>query len=269
MSLPTGECSGVPGGGRCQVANVVTDIAIKESGGVGADVPAGTVIAAVAWRAGRRKNSDGSIQSEHNGLYRSTTGAPNTFVRMNASGFTPQERIGRVEFGPTTGSTQDKDYLYAIVQDAVLLNGGIDVIDAPENFPTSPVAGGTVLNGVYVSKDFGATWTLMADDNVIAKNPATGTALHRRAGHRAGRSGLVQPLDLAGSHACEPHRRPDAARVRPRGDLAERTAAPDGRPVDLQGDRALLRRLGLPHAADRPARVSAQPASHDEHDDAP
>lgn len=177
VNLPTGECAGVAGGGRCQVANVVTDIAIRETGGVSADVPAGTVIAAVAWRAGRRKNSDGSIQSEHNGLFRSTSGAPNTFVRMNASGFTPQERIGRVEFGPTTGSSQDKDYLYAIVQDAVLLNGGIDVIDAPENFPSSPVGGGTVLNGVYVSKDFGATWSLMADDNVIAKNPATGTAL--------------------------------------------------------------------------------------------
>jgi hypothetical protein len=177
VNLPTGECSGVAGGGHCQLANVVTDIAIKGTGGVNADVPAGTVIAAVGWRAGRRMNSDGSIQSAHNGLYRSMSGSPNTFVRLSGSGFTPQERIGRVEFGPTTGANQDKDYLYAIVQDAVVLNGGIDVIDAPENFPPSPVAGGTVLNGIYVSKDFGATWTLMADDNVIAKNPATGSAL--------------------------------------------------------------------------------------------
>jgi hypothetical protein len=177
VNLPTGECSGVAGGGHCQLANVVTDIAIKGTGGVNADVPAGTVIAAIGWRAGRRKNSDGTIQSEHNGLYRSTSGSPNTFVKLGGSGFTPQERIGRVEFGPTTGASQDKDYLYAIVQDAVVLNGGIDVIDAPENFPPAPVAGGTVLNGVYVSKDFGATWTLMADDNVIAKNPATGSAL--------------------------------------------------------------------------------------------
>jgi hypothetical protein len=177
VNLPTGECSGVPGGGDCQLANVVTDIAIKAPGGVNADVPAGTVVAAIGWRAGRRKNADGTVQSEHNGLYRSQSGSPNTFVKLGGSGFTPQERIGRVEFGPTTGANQDRDYLYAIVQDAVVLNGGIDVIDAPENFPPAPVAGGTVLNGLYVSKDFGATWTLMADDNMIAKNPATGSAL--------------------------------------------------------------------------------------------
>ena len=177
VNLPTGACAGVAGGGHCQLANVVTDIAIKGTGGVNADVPAGTVIAAVGWRAGRRKNSDGTIQSEGNGLYRSTSGAPNTFTRLSGSGFTPQERIGRVEFGSTTGSAQDKDYLYAIVQDAVVLNGGIDVIDAPENFPSDLRAGGTVLNGIYVSKDFGSTWTLMADDNAIAKNPATGSAL--------------------------------------------------------------------------------------------
>ena len=177
VNLPTGACAGVAGGRSCQLANVVTDIAIRDTGGVNTNVSAGTVIAAVGWRAGRRKNSDGTIQSENNGLYRSASGAPNTFTRLGGSGFTPQERIGRVEFGPTIGGAQDKDYLYAIVQDAVVLNGGIDVIDAPENFPASPVAGGTVLNGLYVSKDFGATWTLMADDNAIAKSPATGSAL--------------------------------------------------------------------------------------------
>ncbi len=157
VNLPTGECSGVAGGGSCQLANVVTDIAIKGSGGVNSDVAPGTVVAAIGWRAGARKNADGTPQSEHNGLYRSTSGSPNTFVKLGGSGFTPQERIGRIEFGPTTGAGQDKDYLYAIVQDAVVLNGGVDVIDAPENFPPSPAAGGTVLNGIYVSKDFGAT----------------------------------------------------------------------------------------------------------------
>ena len=177
VNLPTGECSGVAGGGSCQLANVVTDIAIKGTGGVNSDVAPGTVVAAIGWRAGARKNADGTPQSEHNGLYRSTSGSPNTFVKLGGSGFTPQERIGRIEFGPTTGASQDKDYLYAIVQDAVVLNGGVDVIDAPENFPPSPVAGGTVLNGIYVSKDFGASWVRMADDNQIAKNPATGSAL--------------------------------------------------------------------------------------------
>jgi hypothetical protein len=180
VNLPTGECSGVAGGTahpECQLANVVTDIAIKPAGGVNSNVAPGTVIAAIGWRAGHRKNSDGTMQSEYNGLFRSTSGSPNTFVKLSGSGFTPQERIGRVEFGPTTGNAQDKDYLYAVVQDAVVLNGGIDVIDAPENFPADPRAGGTVLNGVYVSSDFGATWTRMADDNQIAKDPSTGSAL--------------------------------------------------------------------------------------------
>lgn len=180
VNLPTGECSGVAGGTggqpECQLANVVTDVVVRAPGGVNGDVTPGTVVAVVGWRAGQRKNADGTVQSPHNGLFRSTSGAPNTFVKLPAPGFTPQERIGRVEFGPTTGAQQDHDYLYAIVQDAVVLNGGLDVIDAPEGV-TDPRAGGTVLNGIYVSNDFGANWTRMADDNAIAKNPATGSAL--------------------------------------------------------------------------------------------
>jgi hypothetical protein len=38
-------------------------------------------------------------------------------------------------------------------------------------------AGGTVLQGIYVSSDFGATWVQMSDDNLIAKNPTAGSAL--------------------------------------------------------------------------------------------
>jgi hypothetical protein len=179
--LPTGSCAGVEGGttGRpeCQLANIVTDVVIKTPGGVNGnpDVPPGTVVAAVGWRGGRRRNSDGSVQSEGNGFYRSTTGEPGTFVRLAATGFTSPERIGRIELGPTTGPLQDHDYLYAIVQDAVALNGGIGVVDVPLSV-TNPLPG-TVLNGIYVSADFGATWTLMADDNAIAKNPASGSAL--------------------------------------------------------------------------------------------
>ena len=68
VNLPTGACAGVAGGGSCQLANVVTDVAIKAPGGVNANVSAGTVLAAVGWRAGRRKNADGTVQSEGNGL---------------------------------------------------------------------------------------------------------------------------------------------------------------------------------------------------------
>jgi hypothetical protein len=176
VNLPTGECSGVAGGGHCALANMVTDVAIKAPGGVNSNVAPGTVVAAIGWRAGARTNADGTAQSPYNGLYRSTSGSPNTFVKLGGSGFTPQDRIGRIEFGTTTGSLQDHDYLYAIVQDAAALNGQLDIVDA-SGVPDPRGSAGSVLNGVYVSSDFGATWTKMADDQAIAKDPTTGSAL--------------------------------------------------------------------------------------------
>jgi hypothetical protein len=202
VALPTGACAGVEGGatGRpeCHLANVVTDVVIKTQGGVnptvpGAEVQPGTVLAVVGWRSGKRQNADGSVQSEGNGLYRSATGERGTFVKLEATGFTPQHRIGRTELAAAIGPQQDHNFVYAIVQDAEALNGGLEILDTPEGVtltdpgaigPTLPLlgvaireAGGSNLNGVYVSADFGATWKLMADDNVIAKNPATGSAL--------------------------------------------------------------------------------------------
>ena len=183
--LPTGPCAGVAGAGpsgdrpECLLANVVTDVEISKPGGVNTTMPGGTVIAAVGWRAGDRLNSDGTLQSPNNGLYRSTSGAPSSFERITPAvgTFAQQHRIGRVEFGTTTGAQQDHDYLYAIVQDAAALNGELDVLDVPVADPTNGTRPGTVLNGLYVSADFGLTWKLMADDDAIAKNPATGSAL--------------------------------------------------------------------------------------------
>jgi hypothetical protein len=177
--LPTGPCTGVAGGGTCQLANVVTDVRVIAPGGVNTSAPAGTVVAVIGWRASDRANSDGTVQSAYNGVYRSTSGAPGSFERMAAPGFPSAHRMGRTELGAATGPNQDHDYLYAIVQDAAALNGELDVIDAPapDIKDKAQAAGGTVLNGIYVSSDFGQTWTQMADDNAIAKNPATGSAL--------------------------------------------------------------------------------------------
>lgn len=204
VGLPTGDCAGIEGGTgdrpQCHLANVVTDVVIKEPGGV-LSLPGpisdnrngSPVLAVVGWRSGRRANADGTIQSPNNGLYRSDTGQAGTFTKLEGTGFAPQHRIGRVELAAATGVLQDHNYVYAIVQDAAALNGALEIIDSPEQAPipdptptgpTLPVlgtrlreAGGTVLHGVYASPDFGTTWTLMADDNAIAKNPATGSAL--------------------------------------------------------------------------------------------
>lgn len=200
VNLPTGlgdtdpltpECTGVIDDIReCNFANMVTDIVLKAPGGTGADKDGGQVIAAVGWRAGMRRNpsaegraNQGTVQSPNNGVYRSDSGDPGTFERLpgldSAAG--GKRFLGRVEFGPAVGELQDHDVLYAIVEDAVLFNGGVGVGDV--NDPAVPgglgtVAGPTVLNGVYVSRNFGTSWTLVTNDEQIAQTCTTnGSAL--------------------------------------------------------------------------------------------
>lgn len=199
VALPTG-CTDTADP-KCYLANVVTDVVIKEPGGVSstlgglAGAPStSTVLAVVGWRSGRRLIAGTNTpQSPNNGMYRSATGEPGTFTKLATTGFAPQDRIGRVEMAAATGPLQDHNYVYAIVQDAVAINGGLEVLDAPEGVfitdprpigPALPVLGaklgqlgGTNLHGVYVSPDFGKTWALMGDDTTISKNPATGSAL--------------------------------------------------------------------------------------------
>ena len=178
-NLPTGGCAGitdVAARPECALQNVVTDVTVVRPGGVGTSTPAGTVVATVGWRGGNKSNPDGSVQSPNNGVYRSATGSPGTFAKLATSGFAPQDHIGRVQIGAATGEAQDHDLLYALVQDAKLLNnGGVVGIDAPDG-AKSPV-GTTVLNGLYVSKDFGTTWTQLASGTELATDPTTSSAL--------------------------------------------------------------------------------------------
>ena len=224
VALPvTAECAGVdgvnkkfPGSttpdgmGPCVLANIVTDVTVKHPGGT-TDEAGGEVLAAVGYRAGNAPFLDGTPQSPGNGLYRSDTGEPGTFTKLDVSGdgstgmgFAPQDRIGRIEFGIATGETQNHNYVYAIVQDAVLLNGGLavpfglpgvdDVVAGlseldcsmlPEGDPQfvcetlqgGAVLGATTINGVYVSPDFGDSWTRMADTTELALLPVTGSSL--------------------------------------------------------------------------------------------
>ena len=177
VKLPTGPCKGKTDNGKCLLANFVTDVVVKapdEFGNKG-----GAVLAAVGYRAGARPfpQDPETIESPNNGLYYAKAGRPGKFVKLEAPGFAPQNRIGRVELGPATGPAQDHDYVYAIVQDAVLFNGGAPTIDAPED-TTSPVPPNTNLNGIYVSADFGQTWTLMGNTETLSENPTSGSALN-------------------------------------------------------------------------------------------
>lgn len=178
--LPTGECAGVTNTSKrpeCAFANAVTDVVVVQPGGVNTETKAGTVVATVGWRGGQRTNADGSVQSPNNGVYRSPTGRPGSFEKLAVTGFAAQDAIGRTELGNAVGPDQDHDYLYAIVQDANLLNeGGLIGIDAPDQLGPSPL-GTTNLNGIYVSADFGQTWTVMATGTSLAADPTTGSAL--------------------------------------------------------------------------------------------
>ena len=172
---------------ECVLANVVTDVVVQRPGGTTGS-PGGRVVAAVGWRGGNRVEPGTDVtQAPSNGVYGSDTGAVGSFEQLNAGNvdrpdaFAEQDGIGRVELGEVSGPQQDHDYLYAIVQDARLINGGVDAIDAPvggeDTAPLNPRAGGTVLEGVYVSSDFGSSWRRVADDNTVARNPAAGSAL--------------------------------------------------------------------------------------------
>ena len=184
VALPTSKaCAGKTSFGRCEFANFVTDVVVRTSGGATKSKPH-AVLAAVGFRAGSSATfPNGKKQAPGNGLYRSNSGKPGTFTKLDVSGdgnsplgFTPQDRIGRVELGAAVGSKQNHDIVYAIVQDAALFNGGIPIIDVPED-PQVGAPNNTSFNGVYYSNDFGSTWTRLADDNEISNSPNTGSAL--------------------------------------------------------------------------------------------
>ncbi len=223
VGLPVSEdCAGVfETTGPCQLANVVSDVVIRQPGGLDVTGLSPTVcalegcmvLAAVGYRSGNAPYADGVPQSPGNGLYRSLTGEPGTFekiaplsgaineIDLDPTGFPSQARVGRVELGVANGPQQDHNIVYAIVQDAVLMNGGFPVLDQPTDLgaPAKPIdcqeVGGpgslerlvcslapgdispTVINGVYVSRDFGGSWIRLADDVELTYNLTTNSVL--------------------------------------------------------------------------------------------
>jgi hypothetical protein len=182
VKLPTGPCAGKSNRVKgCLLANVVTDLSVETPGGTG-NAKGGRVIAAVGWRHGQAKASDGSVESPNNGIYTSTDGRPGTFTKSPMTGFTPQAQIGRIGLGQAYGPEQNHDYIYATVQNA---KGGADDglpptpdIDTPVGAVniTQTAQANDMLEGVYVSSDFGQSWVKMADGRELG-SPTTGSSL--------------------------------------------------------------------------------------------
>src|SRR4051812_30463711 len=177
VRLPVGDCAGKGNtAASCAFANIVSDVVVQAPGGSGS-TSGGAALAAVGWRGGAAQNPNGTVQSPGNGLYRSDDGAPGSFTKVDAPGFAPQNRIGRVNLGQATGAAQDHGYVYAMVQDAVLQNKGVtglDVDTGTESTAASKVP--TVFRGVYASPDFGKTWVESTDASAL-QSPTTGSSL--------------------------------------------------------------------------------------------
>jgi hypothetical protein len=175
VRLKTGarKCTGHPYRKNCFLRNMVTDVVVQAKDKF--HHSGGKVLAAVGWRAGNAPNAAGKPQSKGNGLYLSRRGKPGSFKRLAAPGFTPKEQRGRIELGATIGPEQNHNYVYAVVQDAVKFNGGAPGLGAEQN-PAGELPYNTVLDGIYVSDDFGKNWTKMADWSEL-QEPATGSAL--------------------------------------------------------------------------------------------
>ncbi|HEX8101411.1 MAG TPA: hypothetical protein VF533_02270 [Solirubrobacteraceae bacterium] len=189
--LPTSEeCQGDETGGKdCFFANVVTDVVVQAPDKF--DHTGGKVMAAVGWRAGTEPNYAGKPQAPGNGIYVSEDGVK-PFEKLGFNGLVPadadpetteQDSIGRIELGIANGPEQNHEYVYATVQDAVLFNkrkkAGIDVgedVD-PADVGADPTNKNTVLNGIYVSSDFGASWRLLSSGYELQTTPGNNSAL--------------------------------------------------------------------------------------------
>ncbi len=178
----------------CAFASFVTDVVVQPPGGSTMEA-GGKVIAVVGFRTGNEDlYPDGKARSPGNGLYLSATGAVDSFTAMPDSaygngavpvGFAPKNRVGRTTFGVARGATQNHNYVYALVQDAVTLRGGNQVDLFPGDF-ASPRASSTHFNGLYVSANFGTSWTRMADDVEISTDNSSFFTATGAAGSAAG-----------------------------------------------------------------------------------
>ena len=181
VDLPTGaRCHGNTfHKANCFFANVVTDVAVQAPDHFGHQ--GGTVLAAVGWRDGPRKNFNSVPEAPANGLYRSASGAPGTFtaVDVNNNGFAPRtgsagsssaRRRARIR---TTATSTPRSRTPSCSTRA-RLRASTCPTRAPSasiRRPRRPISTGSTS-----PSDFGKTWKLMADDNQML-SPTSGSVL--------------------------------------------------------------------------------------------
>src|SRR5215210_1110021 len=171
-------CAGNTTDPACTYATVVTDVVVHPD--------SGKVLAAVGWVYGQTITKAGIMQAPQNGIYASPSGAPGSFTFVDSgstsflkNGFAPVPVVGRTTLAVAGGPAQNHNYVYALVQDATKLQSCLDL---SLNVPICTATGGealaaaTFLDGGYVSKDFGRTWTKMLTHEQL-RAPGTNSAL--------------------------------------------------------------------------------------------
>jgi hypothetical protein len=182
VNLPTGECAGDSFKANCFFANIVTSVQVQPADKF--DHKGGKVAAAVGWRAGQLPNFAGKPQSPANGIYISDTGDPGSFTKVgDDKGITVTAEFGRAELAAVQTPEQNAEHLYAIVQNAKYFTSGTDVEnDVPDCDPVIGLAcpnSGSVLDGIYVSADFGKTWTVMEDHDTFVNDATNGSSINQ------------------------------------------------------------------------------------------
>ena len=180
VDLPTGDCAGDSFKPNCFFANIVTGVAVQPPDKHGHN--GGKVAAAVGWRAGQYKNFNGVPQAPANGIYVSDTSAKGSFQKIgDDTGITKTVDFGRTELAAVGSPDQDSEYLYAIVQNATYFTTGVDsdqdVVDCDPVIGGVCANSGSTIDGVYVSHDFGHTWTVMEDHQTFANDASSGSSL--------------------------------------------------------------------------------------------
>ncbi|MFL5821984.1 MAG: WD40/YVTN/BNR-like repeat-containing protein [Solirubrobacteraceae bacterium] len=200
------NCKGNTTSHLCFFANAVSDVIVKPT--KTSNGPAGSVIAAVGWRAGQKIDVDAKgnpvsgctlhgaktdcLQAPRNGLYTSKTGQPGSFSYIPAGGggvnLPPTPVFGRTALAVAHGPHQTSDAVYALVEDARKFNGCQDVLDTVPTGCNSVIqayGAATVLDGMYASYDFGKSWTKIMDYTQL-KQPGTNSSIGDQVGYNPG-----------------------------------------------------------------------------------